>query len=157
MKIAISGGEVFFSFIGNELSTHYAIVGDAVWQVKHLQDNIRPGEVLVAPKAWYYTQDSLYVHQYDRKLRHYKVTDFENSLKFVERQHEAILNFYEMKKKFDEDQNSVSLTFNESSADPFFDRSSETEADNYSRKMFDIFTIDLLKARNYSQYEKAFT
>lgn len=136
VKIAISGGEVSFSFIGNELSSHYAIVGDPVWQVKSLQNNIHPGDILVTPKAWFYTQDSLYLHQYNRELRHYKVTGFRNNLEFIERQHEAILNFYEMKKKLDEDQNSLSMTFNESSIDPFFERERPSLVDHetYSRK-----------------------
>lgn len=52
VKIAISGGDVDFSLIGNKSSSHYAIVGEPVWAAKALQENIKAGEILVSMKAW---------------------------------------------------------------------------------------------------------
>lgn len=52
VKIAISGGTVQFSLIGNELSSHYAVIGEPVWAAKSLQENIKAGETLVSTKAW---------------------------------------------------------------------------------------------------------
>lgn len=146
VKIAISGGTVTFSLIGNEHSSHYAMIGDPVWQVKALQEKINPGEILVTPKAWFYIQETLYEYLYMRSFRYYKVVGFKDHLGIAQRAHEAILNFDEMKHKLEKtfDANSISSAkFPNSSAissakfepsvDPYF-ADLKTPRDSYSCK-----------------------
>ena len=109
-----------FSLIGNEKSSHYVIVGDPIWQVKSLQENIKAGEILVTIKAWFYAQESLYSYVYNRDLRFYKVENFKDNLGVAQRQQEATLNFYEMQRKMGKDElSSASVTLHDQSFDPF--------------------------------------
>lgn len=136
MKIAISGGEVCFSTIGNEQSAHYVIVGDPVWQVKSLQENIKAGEVLVTPKAWFSTQESLYQYTHFKDARHYKVTGMKD-MEGTYRQHEAVMNFYEMKKKLEGDDlsSATSLTAMDTSLEPFGLEIAYERSQKFSRKV----------------------
>jgi class 3 adenylate cyclase len=47
VKIAISAGELYFSLIGNELSSHYVVVGQPIWDVKHAEKLCNPGDIIV--------------------------------------------------------------------------------------------------------------
>lgn len=137
VKIAISGGEVFFSLIGNESSSHFVVVGDPVWQVKMLQESIKPGEILVSSKAWFYAQESLYIHEYVRDHRCYKILAFTDDLEVAQRQHEAILNFKEMQKQLDRDQSSIlSANTHEPSFDPFAFESLVNTNETYACEKF---------------------
>lgn len=103
VKIAISAGEVHFANIGNELSSHYAVVGDPVWQVKSLQECIKSGEVLLTSKAWFYAEKSFYAFEHNKDLKHYKVTGYSDQTEVSQRHFDATLSFYARKKKIEED------------------------------------------------------
>lgn len=118
VKIAISGGEVLFSLIGDENSSHYVVVGDPIWHVKSLQETIKATEILVSSKAWFYVQESHYLYYHNKDLRHYKIEGFRDILKVAQRQQESALNFHEMRKTtlmLDNDISVMSLTMLDSS------------------------------------------
>lgn len=125
VKIAISGGEVYFSLLGNQLSSHYVVVGDPVWSAKALQDNINPGEVLVAAKAWRYVQESNYIFNFEADSRIFKIMGFKANLEIMLRQQEAIINFNEMEKRLDESE--MSLTMFDQSTEHFSVNAAELE------------------------------
>lgn len=137
VKLAISGGGVHFSLIGNEISSHYALVGDPVWQVKALQDTIKPGETLVTPKAWFYAREYLYTFTYiTRNPRCYKIIGFLDDSKVSQRQHETILELHEMERMLDRD--SVSSVMMNGSFEPIYDTrvaaSSSSKIETYISK-----------------------
>lgn len=109
VKIAISGGEVYFSLLGDQLSSHYVVVGDPVWSAKALQDNINPGEILVTVKAWRYVQESNYIFNFETDSRFCEIIGFKANLEVMLRQQEAIINFNEMEKRLDESEMSLTL------------------------------------------------
>ena len=82
--------------IGDESSSHYAVIGDPVWRVKDLQEFIMAGEILITWKAWHHTQESFYTYEIKRENRCYKITGFKELVGVVRRQYEATLNFQEM-------------------------------------------------------------
>lgn len=135
MKLAISGGEVYFSLIGNEASSHYVLIGEPVWQVKSLQELINPGETLVTPKAWFYVQKYLYVYEYVRDQRCYKVVGFKDNLMVAQRQQEASIDFHEME-RFADIASSLSSMHNsyEPTHDTEVTATSSTRLESYTRK-----------------------
>ena len=111
VKIAISCGEVDFSLIGDESSaSHYALVGEPVWQVKALQELISPGEVLLTWKGWYFTQDTRYEYQAIREHRYYKIKGFKQQLNLILEQYESSLHFQEMQKNLSKNMESTSTS-----------------------------------------------
>ena len=109
------------------------LVGGPIWQVKALQDITEPGEILVAPKAWFYTVESSYAYQYVQKYRCYKVTGFKDDVKFAQRQHEANLAFHEMERMMEIDSRS---SFN-ASFEPAYDLEASNvifKTESYTRK-----------------------
>lgn len=131
-------GEVFFSTIGNELSAHYAIVGDPVWQVKELQNIIKAGEVLVTPKVWFYAQESNYVSHFNKDSKSVKVTGFKDDSEGVHHQHAAVFNFIEMRKQMVENEKeSTSVTIPDTltpSTEALAFGNNLDQSPNYSRK-----------------------
>lgn len=95
------------------------IVGDPIWGVKSLQESIKPGEILVTPKAWFYAQESLYIYQHVRDLRHFNVTGFRDQMEVLQRQQEAVMNFNEMHKKMEEDRDLSGASVTLQSLEPF--------------------------------------
>jgi hypothetical protein len=100
---------VYFSLIGNEEFSHYAIVGDPVWQVKNLQEIISAGEILLTLRAWFFTQESFYNFSYVRDQRCYKITGFKDQTNIIRQQYEANLYFNEMQKSLQKNVDATSI------------------------------------------------
>jgi adenylate cyclase 10 len=90
VKIAISCGEVHFSIVGDEILSHYVIVGEPVWQVKGLQNHISAGDILISQSAWFFVQEALYTYQHIREHRCFNITGFRDQMNVLRQQYEAI-------------------------------------------------------------------
>ncbi|XP_044763888.1 adenylate cyclase type 10-like isoform X2 [Coccinella septempunctata] len=61
VKLAISAGPVLFTLIGNEKYSHYIVIGKPVADVKDAEHRTKPGEIIVAPSAWYHVNTTDYL------------------------------------------------------------------------------------------------
>lgn len=61
VKLAISAGPVLFTLIGNEKYSHYIVIGKPVADVKDAEHRTSPGEIIVAPSAWYHVNSTDYL------------------------------------------------------------------------------------------------
>lgn len=113
------------------------LLGEPVYQVKALQELIKPGEILVTPKAWFYAPDSHFNYQYIREHRCYKVVSFKDNLQAEQRQQESILEFHEMERMMDME--SFSSFTGNASYEPTYDRemalSAGPKIEIYTRKL----------------------
>lgn len=134
VKIAISGGEVFFSLLGDKMSSHYVILGEPVWSAKLLQENIVAGEILVTPKAWRYVQETRYEFHYNEEFRYIRIFGFKNSFELIQRQNEAVLNFNEMEKRL-EAESVASVTLFDASIEAYSENLTSRRNESYSCKL----------------------
>lgn len=61
VKLAIAAGPVLFTLIGNEKYSHYIVIGKPVADVKDAEHRTHPGEIIVAPSAWYHVNATDYL------------------------------------------------------------------------------------------------
>lgn len=126
--------------LGDDISSHYVIVGDPVWEVKSLQDDIKPGETLMSKKVWPYVQEQLYKHKYIKSAGHYKIYGFKDCLEIAKRQHLAFLDFnHELQLKFVKDKTDQSSLSELLTQETSFDRQNNeplgSGEGNYSCKL----------------------
>lgn len=146
VKIAISCGDVDFSLIGDEFSSHYAIVGDPIWQVKYLQESISPGEILTTWRALYHTTPAYYNYKMISENRCSRITGFKDQKNIITQQYEANLYFQEMHKNLNRNMEakSISNVFLEPSFDAYTFNLHANHIDFYSRKIYINFFSTLI-------------
>uniref|UniRef100_A0AAG5DT36 Uncharacterized protein n=1 Tax=Anopheles atroparvus TaxID=41427 RepID=A0AAG5DT36_ANOAO len=76
MKMAISAGEVHFALVGNDVFSHYIVVGQPVWKVKLAERIAQPGDIIVTYYAWSYIHDNEYVWEPCSDKVHLKIKSF---------------------------------------------------------------------------------
>lgn len=73
MKLAISAGFVKFSVIGNDINSHYIVVGQPIWDVKAAEHISVAGEIVVSITAWHYVNPNEYLYEQVHDGLHVKV------------------------------------------------------------------------------------
>lgn len=148
VKIAISAGEVHFSNIGNELSSHYVIIGDPIWQVKSLQEEISPRDVLVTPKAWFYVQETFYIFEHKKDAKHFKVKGFSDLVGVSQRQYEAAMRIQTINQRLEEENGGGSLLNSSISHLTLstFDRFAAPQREHFCGETFTPFVALLLNS-----------
>lgn len=78
VKLAISAGHVKFSLIGNELNSHYVVVGQPIWDVKAAEHISSAGEIILSSNAWQYVNPTEYLYEVMSDGFHIKVNKILN-------------------------------------------------------------------------------
>ncbi|CRK95607.1 CLUMA_CG009066, isoform A [Clunio marinus] len=95
VKISITCGDLYFSVIGEAHCSNYIIFGDPVWEAKALENKVTSGEILMTSKAMFFAKESLYIHQYNRQFRYFKLLGFKDGYEFSQGRQEAVLSIFE--------------------------------------------------------------
>jgi class 3 adenylate cyclase len=130
VKLAISCGSVDFMIIGDDHSSHYALVGSPVWQVKSLQELILPGEILATWEALCHVPNSSFIFERVGDNHYYRILGFHEKTHTLRQHYEATLNFQDMQNIYIKT-NPPDIDLNQN----------ETFSRNYSNNNYFHFTI----------------